>query len=331
MVLNPSSLEMVNDRVQRSASRSAKSGYYQLTFQAMSTVCRVNIRTLNPTLAQDFQGQVLRWVAEFEARYSRFIPDSIIGCINAAAGKHWVEVDAETDRMLSLCQEVVFFTRGAFDPTALPLIRLWNWKAQPPVVPDAATIRAAQELVGWRKIQRRPGAIFLPVPGMCLDLGGIGKEYAVDQVVQMALARGIEHVLVDFGQDVRVHGQPPEQGAWHIGLEDPLHPGKCWAGVAVSDHAVATSGDYLRNFFYQGRRYGHIIDPRTGQPVDNGCLSVSVIAPSCTMAGVLSTTAFVLGPREGLELIQLNPGVEACITTHETRYTTRKFYAYVVS
>jgi thiamine biosynthesis lipoprotein len=242
-----------------------------------------------------------------------------------------MEVDPETERIFSLCQEMVFFTRGAFDPTALPLIRLWNWKAKPPVIPDAAAVRTAQELAGWRKIQRRPGAIFLPREGMCLDLGGIGKEYAVDLVMQHALNRGLEHLLVDFGQDVRVHGQPPEKGAWHIGLENPRQPGKCWAGVAVSNHAVATSGDYLRHFTLNGRRYGHIIDPRTGEPVDNGCLAVSVIAPSCTMAGALSTTAFVLGPKEGLELIQLSRGAEGCITTKETQYTSRNFYAYVVT
>ena len=97
-------------------------------------------------------------------------------------------------------------------------MRLWNWKATPPVIPDRANIQATQELVGWRKLQRRPGAIFLPRAGMCLDLGGIGKEYAVDRVLTLALQRGIENVMVDFGQDVRVHGEPPEKGAWHVGL-----------------------------------------------------------------------------------------------------------------
>lgn len=321
----------VYERVRASAQSAVEADFHKLSFQAMSTHCRVHFRSPSAARARDFQQEVIRWVADFEARYSRFIPDSLIGRINAAAGEHWVEIDPETERLFNLCHEVVFFTRGAFDPTALPLIRLWNWKQQPPVIPDAAAIRAAQQLVGWRKVQRRPGAIFLPEPGMCLDLGGIGKEYAVDQVLQLALNRGFENVLVDFGQDVRVHGQPPERGAWHIGLEDPKQPGKCWGGVAATNHAVATSGDYTRRFFVNGRRYGHIIDPRSGQPVDNGCLSVTVIAPSCTMAGILSTTAFVLGPKEGLELVQLSRGAEACITTNETRHTTRNFYAYVVS
>jgi thiamine biosynthesis lipoprotein len=295
----------------------------------MSTACRVHVHGALATATRDFLRDAVAWVAGFEARYSRFIPDSLIGRINAAAGEHWVEIDAETDRLFTFCKELVFFTRGAFDPSALPLIRLWNWKAQPPVVPDAGAVRAALDLVGWDKVQRRPGGVFLPQAGMGLDLGGIGKEYAVDCVMNLALARGITNVLVDFGQDVRVHGQSPEKSFWQIGLEDAQHPGQCWAGVAVTDHAVATSGDYLRHFQANGRRYGHILDPRTGYPVDNGCRAASVIAPSCTIAGILSTTALILGASDGLRLIESHLGAEGAITTDTDRLYTRRFHEYV--
>ncbi|MGH7973090.1 MAG: FAD:protein FMN transferase, partial [Limisphaerales bacterium] len=146
-----------------------------------------------------------------------------------------------------------------------------------------------------------------------------------------ALDRGINDVLVDFGADIRVHGQPPEKGAWHIGLEDPKNPGRVWVGVGVTNHAVATSGDYLRHFVHNGRRYGHILDPRTGYPVDNGILSVSIIAPHCTFAGILSTSVCVLGPQEGAALIGLCPGVEGCITSANNHYQTKGFYAYTTS
>jgi thiamine biosynthesis lipoprotein len=321
----------VYERIKRSAQSTASAGFYRLTFHAMNTSCGVQFRTLEPALARDFQTEVLRWVAGFEARYSRFIEDSLISRINAAAGREWVEVDEETDALLTLCQEMNFFSRGVFDPTSLPLIRIWNWKASPPVIPDDAAIRAARELTGWRKVQRRPGAIFLPREGMCLDLGGIGKEYAVDRVLTLALQRGLPNVLVDFGNDVRVHGLPPGKPAWHIGLDDPRNPGRCWTGVAVTDHAVATSGDYIRHFTRDGRRFGHIIDPRSGFPVSNNCLSVSVIAPSCTIAGILSTSAFVLGPKDGLSLISLCPGAEGCITTETSRVSTPRFQAYATS
>ena len=166
---------------------------------------------------------------------------------------------------------------------------------------------------------------------MCLDFGGIGKEYAVDMAVAMAPHFGIEHLLVDFGQDIRALGHPPGKPAWHIGLEDPMSPGSCWGSVAAMHHAVASSGDYLRCFMLNGRRYGHIIDPRSGYPVDNGCLSVSVVAPSCTLAGVLSTTAFILGPKDGFELINRTFGASGAIISHTGRFITPRFYEHLVS
>ncbi len=323
------SFPVVHQRILRSATHSVGPGGTKLAFHAMGTICRVQFQASNPANASAYQAEVLEWVAQFEAKYSRFLSDSLISHINASAGSRWVEIDPETEMLLKLCGEMFFLTRGAFDPTALPLIKLWNWKANPPVIPTEAQLRETRELCGWSKIQRRPGAIFLPRNGMSLDLGGIGKEYAVDRVTQMAARHGIANVLVDFGQDLCMRGAPAGKPAWHIGLEDPASPGKCWAGVAIKDKAVATSGDYLRHFTINGRRYGHIIDPRSGYPVDNGCRAVSVIAPNCTVAGILSTTAFILGPTEGLNLISSQMGADGCITTDKSRYETRRFHEYV--
>jgi len=207
---------------------------------------------------------------------------------------------------------------------------LWNWKANPPMIPNEATIAETRAVVGWTKVQRRRGALFLPRAGMCFDLGGIGKEYAVDVVLAMAAGYGVENVLVDFGQDVRVHGRPPGRPAWHVGLENPRQPGSCWGSVAVLDHAVASSGDYLRHFVHNGRRYGHIIDPRTGYPVENSCLAVNVVAPTCTIAGILSTTAFILGPEQGFHLINSYHGASGAVFTSNGQYNTPKFYEHLV-
>ena len=315
-------------RIAASAQSAVEGPLHTLSFTAMATRCSLQFHGVPASVARDFQREVLKWVADFEARYSRFIPDSLIGRINTAAGEHWVETDAQADRLFSFCEDLFFFTRGAFDPTALPLIQLWNWKAHPPVVPSETALETARALVGWNKVERRPGGVFLPRPGMSIDLGGIGKEYAVDCLMSIAIHRGIGNVLVDLGQDVRARGAPPEAKFWWIGLEDPAQPGKCWTGVAVTDHAVATSGDYFRHFTSNGRRYGHIIDPRTGYPVDNGCRAVSAIAPSCTIAGLLTTTAFILGPKEGLELIETHQGAAGAITTDSTRLRSRKFCAF---
>ena len=319
----------VLDRVRASVAERPAPGGRKIVFRAMGTVCQITFVAGARAAADNFIHAAVRWVADFEAKYSRFLPDSLISRINQGAGQGWFEVDEETDRLFALCQELYFFSRGAFDPTALPLIRLWNWKAEPPVIPDDAAIEAARELVGWRKLERRTGAIRLPVKGMSIDLGGIGKEYAVDRVVQLAQEHGLSDVLVDFGQDVRAQGRPLDRPVWHVGLEDPHQPGTCWTGVAAQDVAVATSGDYLRRFELNGRRFGHILDPRTGYPVNNGCRAVTVIAPTCTVAGVLSTTAFILGDTEGLQMIDHYFGAEGCILTDHSRYQTRRFNAYL--
>ena len=313
----------------RASAKLQKTGdWHELSFGALGSPCRIRFAAA-ATAAKTLPEVLINWVAEFEARYSRFMPTSLVSRITEAAGKNWVETDPETDRLLAMCHEAHFITKGTFDPTALPLIKLWDWKANPPVVPDDAAIEATMKKVGWRKVQRAPGKVFLPEPGMALDLGGIGKEYAVDQVTQLAVHSGATSVLVDFGHDVRVQGPPPEKKpAWHIGLEDPVQPGRCWTGLAANNQSVATSGDYLRNFVRDGKRYGHILDVRTGRPVANGCRAVSVIAPTCTMAGMLSTTAFVLGPEEGLRLLDATYQAAGCIITETRTFTSQRFYDF---
>jgi len=324
-------IQDVRSRVVNSALVNVDRGIHHLTFGAMSTKCRVLIHGVPEKQAREFQQQALHWVADFEAKYSRFLPDSLVSRINQAAGEHWVDVDPEAERLFSLCDTAVFLTRGAFDPTALPLIKLWNWKVPNPVLPNHEAIESSRQLVGWTRVQRRPGAIFLPQPGMALDFGGIGKEFAVDRVAEMATQRGISHVLVDFGHDVRACGSAPGKDCWSVGLEDPTKPGTCWVGLAVRNMAVATSGDYVRHSLINGRRYGHIIDPRTGYPVDNGCRAVSVVASSCTMAGLLSTTAFILGPKDGLQLIETQPRSEGAVSTESQRGYTRRFYEHAIT
>ena len=302
----------------------------KLTFPALGTMCEVQYAA-GDTQAAAFERAAVAWVTAFEAKYSRFRPDSLVSRINAAAGREWIAVDAEMEGLLQLCDTLHFMTQGVLDPTALPLIQLWNYKAEKPRVPAAAEVAAALALVGWKKVQRAPGKIFLPAPGMALDFGGFGKEYAVDIVAQLAVDHGLTAALVDFGHDLRAVGAPPGRPAWHIGLEDPQKPGAAAGSIAVVGKGVASSGDYLRSFTVAGKRYGHIIDPRTGRPVANGCTQATVIAGTCLQAGVLSTTAFVLGVPRGLDFIQACPGAEGLILTDKTRAQTRGFFNYVAT
>jgi thiamine biosynthesis lipoprotein len=313
-------------------SSSTTTGHLQkLAFPALGTTCEVQyVAPGGKPQADAFERAAVSWVSAFEAKYSRFIPTSLVSRINAAAGYSWITVDEETDRLFELCETFFAMTQGVLDPTALPLIRLWNWKAPNPVIPSASEIEAACKLVGWTKVRRSKGRIFLPTPGMALDFGGFGKEYAVDIVAQIALDHGITNALVDFGHDLRVLGSPPGCSAWHIGLEDPQRPGLSSESIAIAgSKGVASSGDYIRSFKVGTRRYGHIVDPRTGWPVMNGCHQATIIAGTCLQAGVLSTTAFVLGIPDGLKFIQSYPSAEGLLITDNSRAQTRGFYRHV--
>ncbi len=304
----------------------------KLAFPALGTTCEVQyVAPGGDKQAGAFEHAAVAWVEAFEAKYSRFRPTSLVSRINASAGRAWVEVDEEMNQLLALCDTLFSMTKGVLDPTALPLIQLWNWKAERPVIPGADQVTAARRLVGWTKVQRAPGRIYLPEPGMALDFGGFGKEYAVDLVAQIAVNQGIADVLVDFGHDLRALGAPPGRPAWHIGLEDPGKPGKAAGSIAATGKGVASSGDYVRCFKINGRRFGHIVDPRTGWPVANGCTQATVIAGTCLQAGVLSTTAFVLGQNEGIEFIKAFPGAEGIVVTEHSRAQTRGFFNYVVA
>jgi len=304
----------------------------KLAFPALGTQCDVQYAAPGgDDQALAFERSAVAWVSAFEVKYSRFRPDSLVSRINAAAGREWVAVDPEMEGLLKLCDTLHFMTQGVLDPTSLPLIRLWDYKAAQPAIPSAAALAATRALVGWKKVQRAPGKVFLPTAGMALDFGGFGKEYAVDIVAQLALDHGITGALVDFGHDLRAVGTPPGRPAWHIGLEDPRKPGVAAGSIGVTGKGVASSGDYLRCFVIAGKRYGHIIDPRTGWPVANGCMQATVIAGSCLQAGVLSTTAFVLGVPQGIDFIQACPGAEGLILTENTRAQTRGFFNYVAS
>ncbi len=304
----------------------------QLRWAALGTECYVQYACGEAPAARAFEQAAQAWVAAFEAKYSRFRPDSLVSRINAAAGRSWVEIDEEMERFLDLSGSLFTLSRGLLDVTALPLMRLWDYKAAAPRLPTPEEIAAARRLVGWTKVERERGRVRLPLVGMALDFGGWGKEYAVDQVAEIAREHRITSALVDIGHDLRAVGAAPGKPGWHIGLEDPARPGeRCWGSLAITNLGVASSGDYRRGFTLNGVRYGHIVDPRTGRPVAHGARQVTVIAPSCVQAGVLSTTAFILPPAEGIRFIQDSMSAEGCILTADTRHQTRGFFNYVVT
>lgn len=305
-------------------------GVRSLAFRALGTACALQFRCADPARALRFADEALAWLGRFEAKFSRFRPDSLISRINAAAGRDGVAVDAEMERMLDLAESVHRLTDGLMDATMLPLLRVWDWRQARERLPAAADVESARRLCDWTLVRREPGRVFLSEPGMGLDFGGFGKEFAVDQLVAIGRRHGLEDLLVDLGRDIFALGGNGRHPFWHVGIQDGVHPDRCLGGLAVSGRAVCASGDYARRFEHDGVRYGHILDKRTGWPVRHGLRAVTVVAESCLVAGIYSTCGFILGLREGRDFIEAAPGVEGCLQDDHGLLLTRHFHRHLV-
>src|ERR1039457_943348 len=152
-------------------------GFYGADFQALGSTCQLRYKADSFESAREFYEDVTCWVNNFEARYSRYNSSSLISEINRNAGESWIDIDAETERIFALCDRAFSISQGCFDPSALPLIQLWDYKKKRTNIPDAAAIKDALSLVGWGRIERQNERIRLPNKGMGIDVGGIGKEY----------------------------------------------------------------------------------------------------------------------------------------------------------
>jgi thiamine biosynthesis lipoprotein len=233
---------------------------------------------------------IIAEVRRIEAKYSRYREDSVITRINRNAGIGAVPVDEETAALLNYADACHKQSDGLFDITSGVLRRAWDFRRA--VLPSAEQIASLLPLICWQRVEWTNAEVRLPAAGMELDFGGIGKEYAADRAAAVALQAGVAHGFVNLAGDVRVIGPHPDGSPWTIGIVHPRRPGQVIARVAIQAGGLATSGDYERYFEVEGRRYCHILNPRTGYPV-NGLQSVSVAAPLCTVAGSLSSIAML--------------------------------------
>jgi len=229
-----------------------------------------------------------------DTKYSHYRDDSFIAQIAARAGAQ-VAVDEETANLLDFAAMLYTQSDGLFDITAAPLTRLWD--AQHGRVPKPQEIAQTLRVVGWHRIDWQRPRLQLQ-PGMHLDLGGIVKEYAADCCAQLCRESGIDSGVVDLGGDLALIGPHRDGSPWVVGIKAPRAPGRASARIALPRGGLATSGDYERALIVDGRRYSHIVDPRSGEPVQSFA-SVSVVADSCLIAGAAATLAMLFGVVRG--------------------------------
>ena len=262
-------------------------------FQAMGSPCEILFEGVSEAEADRLGAQAEAEARRIEHKFSRYRQDNIIFEINHSH-QNPVTLDEETSRLFDFADQLYRLSEGRFDITSGVLRRVWNFDGSDRIAaPDAVT--ALLPLIGWEKVRWQPPVLTLP-EGMEVDLGGIGKEYAVDAVFGLLGALTAAPLLVNFGGDLRCRGPRSGGEAWLIGIENPDAEGDALQMLSLKDGGVATSGDARRFLLKDGVRYGHILNPKTGWPVSGAPRSVTVAAGTCTEAGMLSTLAMLAGP-----------------------------------
>lgn len=247
------------------------------------------------------------------SKMSVYIRDSEISRLNSTTGT--VAVSPLTRQMLERTRYYTEETGGAFDATVMPLIRLWGFSGgtTPEQLPSDTAIEAARHLIGIDKLEIGEESARLTVAGTTLDLGGIAKGFAVDRSYEAVIARTPVNAIFNLGGNIRVHGKATPDRPWRIGVQDPFEAGATLGVLTlVSGMALATSGNYERYVMINGKRYAHIIDPRSGYPVE-GMAGVTVLSESATEADALSTALFVIGIENAAATLARFPGSKAIL------------------
>jgi thiamine biosynthesis lipoprotein len=240
-----------------------------------------------------------------EAKFSAFQPTSAIAEISAKAGIRPVEIDEETFFMLKRAQDFSNLSKGAFDITIRPATAIWGIGKKRDYVPDNQDLELLHELVDYKGLilDQKSGTAMLQKAGQQIDLGGIAKGYAADRAMDHLIQNGCNSALINFGGNIATIGAKHNGERWQIGVQNPLAKRGAFIGtVGLADQTIVTSGVNERFFIRDGKRYHHILDPRTCCPADSSLLSVTVIGNRSIDMDALSTALFVLGPNEGAKL-----------------------------
>ena len=260
-----------------------------------------------------FSDLAITEVRRIENLISDWIPTSQISKVNHNAGISPIKVDKEIYDLVDRATKISKLTSGAFDISYASMDRIWKFDGSMKEMPTPEEIRKSVEKVGYQNIILNPNetTIFLKNKGMKLGLGGIGQGYIADKIKVLLQEKGCKSGLVNVSGDINTWGKQPDGQSWTVGIVNPMNKNKVFATFPLDDSAVETSGSYEKYVTFNGKRYSHIIDPRTGYPA-TGIVSVSVFAKQTEIADALATGIFVLGVEVGLDLVNQLKGI-GCI------------------
>lgn len=306
------------------AAVAAAQDEYLISGRTMGTRYHIKVVSASAGAIPRLKTQIDRRLEQINQSMSTYRSDSEISRFNAfeASGTPFAVSD-DFLRVMQTGRNIYRLSQGAWDGTVQPLVMLWGFGRGGPIhgLPSESAIARARQMVDFSAVDIRPdGHLVKRRSGVRLDLASIAKGYGVDQVARLVSRMGYRRYLVEIGGEVYAAGRHADGKPWRVGINRPQKGGPAdavYRVVSLQDQAMATSGDY-RNFVeIDGRDYSHIIDPRTGRPVSNGVVSVSVIAAQCTLADGLATALMVMGTRSGLALLNALDGVEGLIIVRQ--------------
>nr|WP_108808475.1 FAD:protein FMN transferase [Aquimarina spinulae] len=253
-------------------------------------------------------------IQRIEKLISSWDKNSQTSLINNNAGINPVKVDAELFDLIFRAIQISKLTDGAFDISYASMDRIWKFDNSMKKMPSEEEIKASVARVGYKYIvlDKKKSTVFLTQKGMKIGFGAIGKGYAADKAKNLLISKGVKAGIINASGDMNTWGKQPDESEWKVAITNPLNKNNAFALLPVVEKAVVTSGNYEKYVILDGKRYSHIIDPRTGYP-STGIVSATVFAPKAELADALATSVFVMGIETGLNRINQLKGIECII------------------
>lgn len=287
---------------------------YKQSTQLMGCGFEITVVAASEAESDRFIDMAIAEMQRVEKLISSWDSSSQTSLINRNAGIQVVVVDAELIGLIKRSIALSKLTDGAFDISYASMDRIWRFDGSMKEMPDLVRIKSSVEKVGFENIivDEENSTVFLKEKGMKIGFGGIGKGYAADKAKELLLNNGIESGIINAAGDMNCWGTQPGGKAWEVAITNPLDKSKTFGILPIHGRAVVTSGDYEKYVEFNGKRYAHIINPKTGYPA-TGIISVTVFAPKAELADALATSIFVMGIETGLDRVNQLPNIEAII------------------
>lgn len=298
---------------------------FKRTLKLMGSRFDITVVAENQTQGDEYIDLAVNEITRIEKLISSWDPASQTSAINANAGIQPVKVDMELLQLIKRAIGISKLTDGAFDISYAAMDKIWKFDGSMTEMPSDSVVKASVAKVGYQNIiiNEEASTVFLAKEGMKIGFGGIGKGYAADKAKELLLQKGVKAGIMNASGDMSTWGTQVTGEPWKVAITNPMDKNKVFALLPIVEQAVVTSGNYEKYVVFNGTRYTHIIDPRTGYP-SSGIISATVFAPKAELADALATSVFVMGKDTGIDRINQLPNIECIIVDDKGNIFTSK-------